>query len=77
VAVAVADAAVENRYAEPDWEGSRAFLEDRRRLGEESRQPPAAARRAGAVHSTAAGDILMAFDEVRAMIWRLMNPRAG
>jgi len=32
---------------------------------------------AGAVASTAAGDILMAFDEVRAMIWRLINPRVG
>jgi hypothetical protein len=32
---------------------------------------------AGAVHSTAAGDILMAFDEVRAMIWRLIHPRTG
>ena len=32
---------------------------------------------AGAVQRTAAGDILMAFDEVRAMIWRLINPRTG
>ena len=32
---------------------------------------------AGAVHRKAAGDILMAFDEVRAMIWRLINPRTG
>jgi len=31
----------------------------------------------GAVQRTAAGDILMALDEVRAMIWRLMNPRTG
>jgi hypothetical protein len=32
---------------------------------------------AGAVHRGAVGDILIAFDEVRAMLWRLMNPRAG
>ena len=31
----------------------------------------------GAVQRTVADGILMAFDEVRAMLWRLMNPRAG
>jgi hypothetical protein len=31
---------------------------------------------AGAINRTAAGDAMIAFDEVRAMIWRLLNPRS-
>ena len=31
---------------------------------------------AGAINRTAAGDAMIAFDEVRAMTWRLLNPRS-
>ena len=31
---------------------------------------------AGAINRTAAGDAIIAFDEVRAMTWRLLNPRS-
>jgi hypothetical protein len=31
---------------------------------------------AGAINRTAAGDAMVAFDQVRAMTWRLLNPRS-
>ena len=31
---------------------------------------------AGAINRTAAGDVMIAFDQVRAMTWRLLNPRS-
>jgi four helix bundle protein len=31
---------------------------------------------AGAINRTAAGDAMIAFDQVRAMTWRLFNPRS-
>jgi hypothetical protein len=66
---AVADAAAENRYAEPDTitSASAKEVDSHLRL----------LAGAGAVQRTAAGDILMVFDEVRAMLWRLINPRTG
>jgi hypothetical protein len=30
----------------------------------------------GAINRTAAGDAVIAFDEVRAITWRLLNPRS-
>jgi hypothetical protein len=63
------------RRAGPVRTGPAALLADRLRFGQGGGQPPPPAVHAGVVDERCTATVLATFDEVRAMTWRLLNPR--
>jgi hypothetical protein len=59
------------------WAATESSVKKQRQLsGAETRFSSGGMATSGSFNRTAAGDAMIAFDEVRAMTWRLLNPRS-